>query len=357
MAYLRFLGFLILSVVMPAISGVAAQERALTFASVERPPFAMNQPDGPAGFSVELMSALAQDLGRPVEFVFVDSFSEMLELVERGTVDGAIANISITADREERMDFSLPIFDSGLKVLVPQSAADPSLFAAFWTADILFAIFVALGLLFAAGMLMWLFERKRQPYFDRPFKEAIFSSFWWALNLVVNGGFEERMPQSRVGRGFAVVLVVSSLFLVSAFVAQITAAMTVVALQNNVAGLNDLDGRRVGTVSRSTAASLLENRGLAYRGFADPEDMFHALENQRLDAIVFDAPILAYYASQQEAKQYQLLDRNYRPEGYGIALPTDSDLREPINQALLHLRESGDYDDLIRMWFGTGYRP
>jgi len=38
----------------------------------------------------------------------------------------------------------------------------------------------------------------------------------------VNGGFEERVPQSRVGRGFAVLLVIASLFIVSIFVAQIS---------------------------------------------------------------------------------------------------------------------------------------
>ena len=100
-----------------------------------------------------------------------------------------------------------------------------------------------------AGMLMWVFERNRQLYFRRPLRDALFPAFWWALNLVVNGGFEERMPQSRFGRFFAVLLVVSSLFVVSVFVAQITATLTVAAISENVDSLNDLEDRRTATTA------------------------------------------------------------------------------------------------------------
>ena len=36
------------------------------------------------------------------------------------SVDLAIANISITSEREKIMDFSQPIYDSGLQILVPK---------------------------------------------------------------------------------------------------------------------------------------------------------------------------------------------------------------------------------------------
>ena len=34
------------------------------------------------------------------------------------------------------------------------------------------AIFIALGFLLGLGMLMWVFERRAQPYFDKPASEA-----------------------------------------------------------------------------------------------------------------------------------------------------------------------------------------
>jgi len=69
------------------------------------------------GFSVDLMTAIGAELGRSVTFDRYDSFGDMLGAVQSGTADAAIANISITSERELIMDFSQPIFDSGLQVM------------------------------------------------------------------------------------------------------------------------------------------------------------------------------------------------------------------------------------------------
>ena len=38
---------------------------------------------------------------------------------------------------------------------------------------------------------------------------------------------------------------------------------------------------------------------------------------------------------------------------FGFVLPTDGDLIEPINRALLRLIENGDYAELHNRWFGS----
>ena len=111
-------------------------------------------------------------------------------------MDAAIANVSITAERERLMDFSQPIFDSGVQVMMrADDSAGLSMLKALFIRQIGLAVMAALVLLFGGGMLMWMFERHKQPYFDRKACDAAFPAFWWALNLVVNGGLEERMPQ------------------------------------------------------------------------------------------------------------------------------------------------------------------
>ncbi|MEM7319534.1 MAG: transporter substrate-binding domain-containing protein, partial [Pseudomonadota bacterium] len=86
--------------------GVGAQ--TLTAATVTRPPFSMNDGDADAGFSMELLAALAETLDWDYQVRRYDVFSDMLDAVETGDADLAIANISITAARETRMDFSQP---------------------------------------------------------------------------------------------------------------------------------------------------------------------------------------------------------------------------------------------------------
>lgn len=343
----------ILIVIVVLFSTVGALHAdTLKIATITRPPFSMVENGQDTGFSVDLWSALASDLNEDYEYVRVDNFGDMLDLVRNAEVDAAIANISITAVRETEMDFSQPIFSSGLQILVKGSfQSDLSLLRAIFSRDVLSAIALAFLLLLGGGMLMWRFERRAQPYFDKPAKEAVFPAFWWALNLIVNGGFEERMPRTAPGRIFGVFLVISSLFLVSIFVAKITAVMTVDAIQNNVNSLADLSGQKVATIEGSTAADYLRTRNVQFVGFEDLQDMLAAFEVGDEDVIVFDAPVLAYYANSSKG-QARVTGPIFQRENYGVALPTGSALAEQINQSLLKLREDGTYDLIYRKWFG-----
>lgn len=333
---------------------MSAAAQTITVATVERMPFSFQEEGAAGGFSIELWNLIANDLSRPFDVAYYDSFAEMLSAVESGAADAAIANISITAAREQRMDFTHPIFESGLQIMVPKNGSEISpLWKAFASTDLLIAICLAFAMLFGGGMLMWVFERKAQPYFDRPANEAMFPSFWWALNLVVNGGFEERVPRSFFGRIFAVLLVLSSLFIVSVFVARITAAMTVEAINENITSVNDLYGRDVATIEGSTAANFLSNRDIDYVGANDLNELNTRFEALDFDAVVFDAPVLAFYARTTGKEHADLAGPIFLRENYGIAVPSNSPLKEPINQSLLKLRENGEYDRLHAKWFGS----
>ena len=340
-----------LALLLPGLA--AAQSPDYTFATVDRPPFAEETSQGFTGFSIELMQQIATEMGKTIAFQRAETFPAMFDAVASGAVDGAIGNISITAAREESLDFSQPIFESGLQIMIPLDSSGSSLFGALFAWDILIALIAAGVVLFGGGLLMWTFERRHQPYFDRPAREAMFPAFWWALNLVVNGGFEERVPQSRPGRLFAILLVISSLFIVSIFVARITAAMTVEAITGNINTLADLDGHSTGTTGGSTAAAFLSSRGIAHREYASLTELLSDFEAGSLDAVVFDGPILAWYIRNRGATHGRLVPRVFKPENYGIALPEGSPLREDINRALLALRESGRYDALRIKYFGT----
>lgn len=329
-----------------------AQPDAITFATIDRPPFSFPEDGRSAGFSIDLMNAIAGEIGQRITYIEEPSFKDMLAAVESGAVDGAIANISITAERERMMDFSQPIFASGLRVMVPAEPDTSSLLGVLFNRDLLFFMLGAIGLLALGGMAMWGFERRRQPYFDRSAREALFPSFWWALNLVVNGGFEERVPQSRMGRLFAVILVISSLFVVSIFVARITTAMTVEAINSSIDSLSDLETKRVATTDGSTASAFLNGRGIAHVRVSDLSTLLSDFEAGKFDAVVFDGPILAYFIRTHPEADARLLPQTWQRENYGIALPTGSPLREDINRALLSLRESGKYDTLRARYFG-----
>jgi len=333
--------------------GTSLMAQDLRLVTVTRTPFSMIENDVNTGFSLDLWAAVAEDLGFSYTIDRVQSFTEMLDDVADGRADIAAANISITSEREARMDFSQPIFSSGLRVMVPADQGRGSLFAVLWSRDLALIALAAFALLIGGGMLMWRFERNAQEYFKGDAREKLFPSFWWALNLVVNGGFEERVPRTALGRVFATLLVVSSLFIVSIFVAHITAAMTVDAIQTNVNSVNDLYGKKVGTTTGSTSASFLEQRDLRYRGFDNLQEMIAAFEDGELEAVVFDSPILSYYVNTDGAGIGTLTGPMFLRDSYGFALQSDSPLRESINRTLLRFAEDGTYQSLLIKWFGA----
>ena len=92
-------------------------------------PFEMRDPDGkPAGVSVDLGRALAQELGRPVEFSDIP-FAGLIPALKTGQIDVVISSMTATDERRQSIAFSEPYLKTGLCLLVGkntdiQSATD-----------------------------------------------------------------------------------------------------------------------------------------------------------------------------------------------------------------------------------------
>ncbi|MFT6459368.1 transporter substrate-binding domain-containing protein [Pseudophaeobacter arcticus] len=333
--------------------GNALAAQVVDVNTVTRPPFSMIENGRETGFTIELLREIGKRLDWELTIHRKDTFAEMLTGVRDAEVDLAAANISITSAREAEMDFSQPVFESGLQILVQAAdVREPSLMNALLSWDLALAIGLAFLLLLVGGMFMWALERRAQPYFDRPLKEAWFPSFWWALNLVVNGGFEERVPRTAIGRMFGVLLVLSSLFIVSIFVAKITAVMTVEAISGSVSSVNDLYGKRTGTIAGSTAANFLQRRDIDYRGFQTLDELLTAFEAGDIRVVVFDAPVLNYYVQHGGSEHGRTIGSVFLREYYGFVFPQGSELTEQVNRSLLEMQEDGSYETLYHSWFG-----
>ena len=83
------------------------------------------------------------------------------------------------------------------------------------------------------------------------------------------------------------------------------------------------------------------------------DDAYKALLDKQVDAVVFDAPVLLYYAANAGKGQVHLVGTTFRKEDYGIVFQTNSPLRRRVNNALLALREDGTYQKLHDKWFAS----
>ena len=317
-------------------------------------PFVTKDNDKYSGFSVDLWDAIAKQANLNFHFVEKQNIKEILAGMKAGEGDVAIAAISVTAQREEQFDFSQPMFDSGLQIMVRNEASNgfnlAQVFSVFTTGGMPFLLGLLAALVIIPAHIAWFLERDRDNHmFPRNYFPGIFHAMWWATGAAT--GQQPDPLISGWGRLLSTILILTSVIFVSYFTAAITSNLTVQSLRGDINGPDDLRGRKVGTTTGSTAASFLQSMNLVPSEFTKIEDAFTALDNRQLDAVVFDAPVLLYYVANKGANKARLVGGLLRKENYGILFPRGSDLRKPVNEALLKLREDGTYDALYTKWF------
>jgi polar amino acid transport system substrate-binding protein len=141
--------------------------------------------------------------------------------------------------------------------------------------------------------------------------------------------------------------------LTSYITATLASAMTVNTLTAEVSGLSDLRGAQVGTITGSSAETLLKRTGLDVVGFPDVAAAAAALGGGSVKGVVYDSPILRYYVAQNPAAGFSLVGDPFDLQDYGFALRLGSPLRKEINSAILKLQVAGWTDDLEDRWFET----
>ncbi|TGN40370.1 transporter substrate-binding domain-containing protein [Marinobacter confluentis] len=80
------------------------------------------------GFDMEIIREVADRAGFEIDLNTMD-FNGIIPALQTGNVDIAIAGITITAEREEIVDFSDPYYDSGLRILVRKGNEDVTEFS------------------------------------------------------------------------------------------------------------------------------------------------------------------------------------------------------------------------------------
>ena len=320
------------------------------------PPFIVEDGGTFSGFSVDLWKELARRAGVEFSWKKTGNVKEILAAVETGAAQVGIAAISITAAREQQFDFSQPMFESGLQILVQEEAKGRfslgQMFGFFSRGAMPYLLGLLALLIIIPGHMVWFAERRhKEPAFSVSYFPGIFQAMAWALSAAA--GQQNNSLNSRIGRLLSVAAIFISLLFLTYWQAELTSSFTVEQLQGGINGLEDLPGKKVGTTTGSTSAAYISSHNSILQEFQKIDEAIEALEAGKLDAVVFDAPVLLYYAANDGRGKVRVVGRIFRKENYGILFPRGSELRKRINEALLKMREDGTYDDLYDRWFGA----
>ena len=320
-------------------------------------PFAFQGEDGEwTGFSIDLWATIAERLGVEYSLVGTDSVARLLETVRVKEADVAAAGITITAERESKLDFTHPFYDSGLQIMVPAAGEGDGGFGvvqAFLSAKFASVMGIFVIILLICGHLIWLTERNREDSdFRKEYIPGVWDGFWWSAVTVTTVGYGDKVPKGSIGRVVGLLWMFISLFLISYFTASVTTALTVERLGGGISGPSDLPGKKVGAPRGTTAAKFISRAGARATQCEDIDQCYELLRSKQIVAVVFDAPVLQYYAATEGAGEFSTVGPVFQRESYGFGLPTGSTLREKINTVLLDIREDGTYGELRKKWFG-----
>jgi len=123
----------------------------------------------------------------------------------------------------------------------------------------------------------------------------------------------------------------------------------------DISSLEDICGEKVAVEKGTTQATDVQTQNrrcdtpAELQVYPDQNGANLAIQSGRADVGMADSPVAAYIVKQSNG-QFELDGEPYGTAPYGIALPKDSGLEEPVLEAVRALIEDGTYMEILRRW-------
>jgi polar amino acid transport system substrate-binding protein len=332
----------------------------LHVAAIIAPPFVMEQGGSLTGFSIDLWNAISTRMKRTSTYELEPDVGAIEEAMRSNKVDLTVIPVFINSARDAEFDFSLPIMEAGVQVMVRDSrqstrAANPlsDMLRLMLSRTTILWLGMAVLLVLIPAHLIWLSERQRGDgmAWSRRYYPGIFEATYWALSTLTTQA--EGMPKQWLARAFSIVWMFAGVIFVASYTAQLTTALTVEQIRGAIQGPDDLPGKRVGTLAHTLAVDYLREHRAQVRDFPTIDQLSKALLDKNVDAAFTAAPLLRYFAAHEGRGQVELVGPEINVAPVSIMVQLNSPLRKEIDGALLTLREDGTYQKLYDKWFGS----
>jgi polar amino acid transport system substrate-binding protein len=333
------------------------QAAPLRVAVYDVPPYGYVNPDGSiSGISADLWRRVAERLERQFRLIPVSEMESILSGLEQGHFDAAIGAITITPEREKRVDFSYPAHRSGVAVALRKEKGPLAALRSYVAAatELSSLIISSLAMLVLIGIVMWLIER-RHPSAQNSESSVVTlrDGLYWAIVTMTTVGYGDKTPKSMVGRVIAVSWMFASLVWVSLLSTSLVSRLTVERAESrDLATTVDLTRKKLAAVAYSSGAEYLDAHHLPYVKFNSLPDALDALAGGTSDAVVNSVGALQYLISKRYADTEEMPQGLLAPAYMAIALPEHSPLKRPIDEALVKITSDPEWISVEYRFFG-----
>ena len=196
--------------------------------------------------------------------------------LEQGRFDAAIGAITITPEREKRVDFSYPAHRSGVAIALRKEKGPLAALKSYAAAvsELSLLIFGSLAMLVLIGIAMWFIERRHPAAKSSESSVATLrDGLYWAVVTMTTVGYGDKTPKSTMGRVIAIFWMLASLVWVSLLSTSLVSRLTAERVESLAgAAAIDLTRKKLAAVAHSSGAEYLDEHHLKYMEFNNLPD-------------------------------------------------------------------------------------
>jgi ABC-type amino acid transport substrate-binding protein len=183
-------------------------------------------------------------------------------------------------------------------------------------------------------------------------RNGLGTGLWWTASAMTQAAAPDKAPGTLWGRALAMVWMIMSVVIIASFTAGTTAQLTRKDLLGRVRGEYDLGAVRTGTVASTSALDYLRNQRIYPAGFESAATGLAALKAGKLDAFVYDKPLLDWVVRRDFADELRVLPNIFDNQNYAIAVPPNSDMRTRIDLAMVDDLRTDWWKDVLVSYLG-----
>jgi polar amino acid transport system substrate-binding protein len=333
-------------------SATDSTPKTVKIAVKEFPPLVFNDL---SGFCIDLVNIICEEINMHPEFIMVKSAPDLIRAVETGDCDIGFAGITITPEREKRIDFSQPYFESGLMIAVRNEPTSHIL--SIWSA-VLKVIGLSLLLLFAglsivAHLVWWIERDDEDPQgFPTSYSKGIIDAYWWAVVTMSTVGYGDKRPKKISGRSIAAIWMFIGIIWFAGLTATLSSSLTLDRMKKGeINDLSDLYGKKVAVIEGTTSEDFLRYQSVKIVPANSLDDLLEKLNDGQSDAIVYDAPPLMYEAKKDS--RIKVVGSMFAKQRYGIVFQNtgNEELKELFDIQIMTIQQNGEYQKIYNKWF------